>query len=249
MTSTPGTYFQLNWRDMPRIRAMQTTLVDILTNVDSSDRGELEVCLVNSKKTKSFVDPTVSGLPSKMWLQSRETATRTLENDKQAEYIAKFYIIARFISRKMDARLPSTNRAVGYRLVSKLMKQDTISRMIKDLALTMNVHPYALGIVPENKGRVYVPDGVIVKTRTVGNILAYAENKGSHVLLDLQGGETREVPRLIHSLQIVKPEKIRAVIVCEHRSMSSQFEEMERIEEPLMDGFLVLMVSKSSCVM
>lgn len=48
-----------------------------------------------------------------------------------------------------------------------------VRRLIIDLALTIKVHPLALGIKGEVSGEVYIPEGVHINIRLVTNTFEY----------------------------------------------------------------------------
>ena len=53
------------------------------------------------------------------------------------------------------------------------MKLNIVLCHLHDLALTIRVHPFALGVLPESNGKFLVPQGVAIHTYGIPQIVKY----------------------------------------------------------------------------
>ena len=98
-------------------------------------------------------------------------------------------------------------------------------RILYDLALTIEVHPIALGVIPESNGQVTMPEKVGIEAAIVTDIIRYHQEDtkekdfiGKRVF---QPSQTSDIPPLIRNLKVVGKrtrgeKKLRAVVVVEH---------------------------------
>lgn len=109
------------------------------------------------------------------------------------------------------------------------MTMTQVRKNIKDLAVTIGVHPWALGIKPEGTGQISVPRGVTITIKLVENMRLYRDRnvlggKPRDYLKDtsvrLQSGATA-IPPFIESITVAvkKESPVRAVLVIEHRNL------------------------------
>ena len=107
-----------------------------------------------------------------------------------------------------------------------------VKKQIKDIAVTIDVHPWALGIKPEGTGQITVPPSITIQARCVTNMHSYrnrdlegAPRKGKYTqITEFRASEpAKTIPALIESLK-VRPKKgskvpCRTVVVVEHRNL------------------------------
>lgn len=55
------------------------------------------------------------------------------------------------------------------------MSMGQTRRVLYDLTLTIEVHPLALGVIPESTEQVALPNGVVIEAMIVSNIVRYHE--------------------------------------------------------------------------
>ena len=101
-----------------------------------------------------------------------------------------------------------------------------IQRLTLDIALTIGVHPWALGVEPDATGKVWIPKDIVLNVNVVSNIIKYrqAKNKaGRQALMELKKYKngTHTIDSMIHSLtyHAANKRKIQAVVVVEHKNM------------------------------
>lgn len=108
------------------------------------------------------------------------------------------------------------------------MTLDQVKRILTDLALTIKVHPLALGFLAEDRGKFYLPEGTLIDATVVSNIIAYhkadvsAEFAKKKTFKHEQGSST-SIPQLVERLKVRIQNKrsVRAVIITEHANLSS----------------------------
>ena len=123
-------------------------------------------------------------------------------------------------------------------------------RILYDLALTVEVHPMALGVIPESNGQVTLPEQIKIEATVVTDIIRYhqedtkeGEFVGRRVF---EPSQTADIPPLVRDLRIVGKgkkgkAKPRAVVVVEHRNLK-----MVLTHHDFADGKIILiMVSRA----
>lgn len=108
------------------------------------------------------------------------------------------------------------------------MKLDKTKRLTLDLALTVKIHPIALGIKREVSSQVSVPAYIEIESRCITDIFRYNDRMKRSIPEDqysrmnkLTFG-TRPVPEAIIDIRVTKPHKkskVDAVLVTEHRNL------------------------------
>ena len=112
------------------------------------------------------------------------------------------------------------------------MSLDQVKRIRTDLALTIKVHPLALGVLAEDKGKFHLPERVFIDATIIPNIIAYhkSDGKGSSEAKLTQKktykheeGTATPIPQLVEKLKVRIQGKhsVRAVIITEHGNLSS----------------------------
>ena len=110
------------------------------------------------------------------------------------------------------------------------MKLQSVKRLMLDLALTIKVHPIALGVKGEASGQVSVPRNCKIQATCVANVFDYNDrhkNPGK----DFRSGARmttglHSIPEPVLSLKVTMstqtkpPGRIDAVLVVEHRNLS-----------------------------
>lgn len=108
------------------------------------------------------------------------------------------------------------------------MTLDQVKRILTDLALTIKVHPLALGVLAEDRGKFYLPDGVLVDATLISNIISRNKTNGSARFAKAktfkhEQGVAATIPQLVEKLKVRIQNKrsVRAVIITEHANLSS----------------------------
>ena len=108
------------------------------------------------------------------------------------------------------------------------MTLDQVKKILTDLALTIKVHPLALGVLAEDKGQFHLPQGITIETTIVSNIISYRKTNRSakHVQSKVfrhEPGVATPIPQLVEKLAVrfSKKRSVRAIILTEHANLSS----------------------------
>ena len=108
------------------------------------------------------------------------------------------------------------------------MTFDQVKRILTDLALTIKVHPLALGVLSEDKGKFHLPEGILVDATIVSNAISRNRTNGSGQFAKLKTfrhgqGTPTDIPQLVEKLKVRFQNKrsVRAVIITEHANLSS----------------------------
>ena len=110
------------------------------------------------------------------------------------------------------------------------MTLERVKRLMLDMALTIQVHPIALGVKGEASGQVSVPLNCKIQATCIANVLDY-NDRHKHPGKDFLNGARmtaglHSIPEPILSLKVTKstqtkpPGQIDAVLVVEHRNLS-----------------------------
>lgn len=108
------------------------------------------------------------------------------------------------------------------------MTLDQVKRILTDLALTIKVHPLALGVLAEDRGKFYLPDGVLIDATIISNVISHHKTNGSGEFTKKktfkhEQGTAMTIPQLVEKLmvRIQNKRSVRAVIVTEHANLST----------------------------
>lgn len=108
------------------------------------------------------------------------------------------------------------------------MTLEQVKRILTDLALTIKVHPLALGVLAEDRGKFYLPDGILIDATIISNVIAHHKTNGSAEFARVktfkhEQGTATNIPQLVEKLKVRIQNKrsVRAVIVTEHANLSS----------------------------
>lgn len=144
-------YVNLNWREAPHLKEIVTRIIILCTEFDKS--GSMKICRSKTEQ-KELVPPERSGLTSIMYLmrQGIETTKKWSRNDLESPssmYCIRMYELCRVLVEKLDAGQEDYHRTIVYQLQSHTFPEDLIVEMIHDLALTIGIHPFCLGWLPD----------------------------------------------------------------------------------------------------
>ncbi|KAL8756500.1 MAG: hypothetical protein Q9184_004482 [Pyrenodesmia sp. 2 TL-2023] len=130
-------------------------------------------------------------------------------------------------------RQPLKSRFIEYKEVYPGMPGSlpAIKRKMLDLALTVGVHPAALGIMYEESGKVGLPNGVTIHANQVADIFNFNDRDKTRSKLPADSCKTRvittggekAIPRSVIDMKATwstQHVKINAVIVVEHRNLA-----------------------------
>ena len=200
----------VDWRtDTTEPSALLARMQGLLTQIDHTGMSTIEVA--NSRARKACQIESENGVA--MWTRRRVAVGKPVANHR--DYIAKFVVVGMHVIEMISFKEPRKLRKLFYLLGSKQLSHQAIKSILYDWALTLNVHPWTLGITTQETGHVTVPPGLIMTCFIVNNVFGRsAEKKG------LRGDEST-IPSRIRSINLKFKSgfKLRAVAVFEHRNL------------------------------
>lgn len=107
------------------------------------------------------------------------------------------------------------------------MTLDQVKKILTDLALTIRMHPVALGVLTEKRGKFYLPDGIFIDAMIVSNVIAWHNSNKSAGFVRKKTFKHEQdaltIPQLVEKLKVRIQNKrsVRAVIITEHANLSS----------------------------
>lgn len=133
----------------------------------------------------------------------------------QSAYFVNFVFVAYKFADMISYQQTRKMRLFEYMCKDDEFKPAMVKKIVRDLALTLDVHPSSLGLLHENPGSVCSLKGVTIKTTLITNVFSW-----SQVTKVLSGPKT-DIPELILKMHAVVNSKMyaRAVIVLEHRNV------------------------------
>ena len=162
-------------------------------------------------------------------------------------YFANLFIVAKTLAEAQMTMQPLRSRFYTYRsgLSQYRLSSELVQRYLHDIALTIRVHPWALGIKPNSDGAVYVPPRVWIRVNLSVNIMRYNRNgtreerRQSQKMATLTPG-VHPTEAMIHDLKVKKEKtvEIRAVIVTEHKNLDELIK-----YSPLFHGVIAVFTS------
>ena len=126
---------------------------------------------------------------------------------------------------------PRKIRKLQYMLECKDFKKALIKRIFNDWAVTLEIHPWALGMSSQDQGLVTVPQGAKLVCDIVPNVFKGIEwNLLCKICTDVVKAETQElrlrgneipIPARINTMHLSYSPgfELRAVVVTEHRNI------------------------------
>lgn len=113
---------------------------------------------------------------------------------------------------------------------------DQVKRILIDLTLTIRVQPLALSVLAEDRGKFYLPGGILVDAKIISNVIAHHRTNGSaqfakkKVFKHKQDTATA-ILQLVEKLKVRFQNKrsVRAIIITEHGNLSSTREEQATV--------------------
>ncbi|KAI4253006.1 MAG: hypothetical protein LQ352_003958 [Teloschistes flavicans] len=223
------TYFSLDWRDAPSSKAIVEEIMRIFKDLDG--QGAARMCL--SASTAQGTVRFVEGEDGVAMIRRRNNKTvRTMNTKAKEKYFAELFPLAHTLARIQQERQTYKSRMIEYKEVNpeSHMRLETVKRLILDLALTIKVHPTALGIKGEGHGQFYVPHNARVEVEQVADMFKYLNRNASAPSGFIRQRKFKEgvspIPDNVLRLGLVETMvgnnvigKVDAVVIIEHRNL------------------------------
>lgn len=166
-----------------------------------------------------------------MWIRERVAMTKKVSSHRV--YIAKFIAVGLQLIEIIAYQDPRKLRKILYILGTKLLKHEAIKTIIRDWAVTLNIHPWSLGVTTEDKGHVTVPPGMILTCTIINNVF-----KPTDVEKRSLRGFGVIIPSRIQSISLRggSGRKLRAIAVFEHQNLNF---EIAAVKDHMADVLIV----------
>ena len=184
------------------------------------------------------------------WVYHLVTSSKRL-NGRDTDYLCKFIRVAKKAALLIEKFNPELRRGAGYDMDNEALDKNQALNIFADLALTIGVHPAALGISSASTGEYFLPKGYYLQVTICTNVFEY--NRDRH-LQNNSGLRTAKrldscgIDPMIHSLKLQHDKtfsevhRIRAVVVIEHRNLRETMGNLVRRETADWRGLLFVLV-------
>ena len=123
------------------------------------------------------------------------------------------------------------------------MSPCVLRKMLCDIAVTLKLHPWSLGLEADNDGRIFLPETIVLKVFTTPNLwdtarkiqeIGNPKDKSERLSLvrrfaccNKEIRNEQVIPTKVIDIELTKGE-IKAVVVMEHRNLSTRLEWFEK---------------------
>ncbi|KAG7009733.1 hypothetical protein G7Y79_00001g000050 [Physcia stellaris] len=219
-------FISMDWRSAPTTSEIIERIEKLLYHLDQN--GSVSLCLSNTTAKGALVYRRVDG--NKMLQRRIKQTVRRGTTPSNRDYFYQLYQQARTLMEMQLEQQALKSRFIAYKDVepSVGMKLDKTKRLTLDLALTVKIHPIALGIKREVSSQVSVPANIEIESRCITDIFQYNDRikrsipEDEYSRMNKLTFGTRPVPEVIIDLRVTKPHKkskVDAVLVTEHRNL------------------------------
>ena len=186
------------------------------------------------------------------WIFLLRTCVKKTSRPNDVDYLLKLARIAKKAAFVVDKGDPELRRGSGYDMDTEAFDKNEALRVFQDLALTLHVHPTALGIYSASTGEYVVPKGYKLRVTLCNNVFEYNSHRHTRPeagLTTVTRSGSCKIDSMIHSMRLVadmewdKENKIRAVIVIEHRNLTDMMLRLTSGTSPDWKGLLFVLVS------
>lgn len=218
----------VDWRSNPISGSeLLSRMHRVLTQMDQTGLSRIE--LGTASRAGVVRISSVNG--SSMWIREKVAMAKKVSTHRV--YVAKFIVVALQLIEMISYEEPRKLRKILYILGTKLLKHEAIKAIIRDWAITLNVHPWSLGVTTEEKGHVTIPPGLTMTCAMIDNVFkpTVVEKRclrGSEVL----------IPSRIQGISVKASSglKLRAIAVFEHQNLNF---EAAAVKEYMADVLIV----------
>ncbi|KAL9020057.1 MAG: hypothetical protein Q9185_002671 [Variospora sp. 1 TL-2023] len=212
---SPDDVVDLTWRDEKlSLREIHDKVTRALYLLDR--HGELKIQLAETKIKDTVDRRRIEGDSTWVWTRKRKFIRRTGETVGTRRWFAEFFHVGIEILRVMDAQQPSKCRQFQYVTGGPTRRsKDHVKQMVMNWAVTLEVHPFCLGIILASTGEVFIPEGFRIEYTQKQNMLTRVETSGV-----IRSGRA-SIPSNIVDLKVVNGKDVNAVVVTEHRNVNT----------------------------
>lgn len=225
----------LNWRNAPKSMENVTSIRRLFADIDSKPSVNLR--LGSTTKADAVTLEKTNGV----LMLVRHDILSLRGTKKLAGYWTNFVRTATLLNDMAVSKQALKTRFIQYREADPHAKLEVVKRIMYDIALTLQVHPTALGIQQQESGIIRLPHSIGVDNVIVNDVFRYIDRQRTGVVKkDLvpgtkaarQNGEFA-IPSPVLDINLkMAGGKIDAVVVVEHKNLSNML--------PIKDVLLVM---------
>ncbi|EXJ94887.1 hypothetical protein A1O1_00005 [Capronia coronata CBS 617.96] len=216
MASERPQLINLDWRTPLKCEDIIIKLQCFVNQIDAKE----QVSIISSQSKFRKLEAVNNG--SRILRQTKHSQVKSIkpaDDHYDTQYLGRLSHIAQICAENACLKRVDKSRAFSSQIKSDEMSPEQAAKVLNDLALTLEVHPFLLGVEPEPSGLVFVPDGVKISAQQAFSARSFAETKTTFRKA-LHGGTCHNIPRLTTKLSIFQVStNVRAVIVSEHQSI------------------------------
>lgn len=252
---------QLDWRVAPDVETMLFKLYTLFVNAGDTTSAKVNTQLSDSraKGAQQLVSVDENGKPDEngdrtMFVRYEKTFRRGWTSKRDKTYWAKWFLVLQDTVVRLSNFTSESQRLTGYMVMRHNFQQQEARKILLDIALTIGVHPSALGSTAAAGGLIIAPRKLGLKLVVVADILQWltlrdVPDPGNALKLT----ETLRVdnswvdlPPLVLEMQ-TKRKKIDAVVVAEHRNIECLLSSYRIVNRGLDRVYFVLVSHLMSC--
>jgi hypothetical protein len=222
---------QLNWKNKTHPDELIRSIHTLLNECSRVGTANVQFHDSKAESAVQFCKTNREGIPDNngqfsMWVRFEKTTPRGCRTQRDQEWWGKMTMVAVEAMVRLQARSPERCRMIAYILKNEDLNFDekAVKTFGINLSLTLGLHPYAIGQIPESVGLVVVPDGFELICREVFNICEFnADTSGRAGIRTTTLSGTAKIPSLINRLYFKRVDaakgNLRAFMVIEHKNV------------------------------
>ncbi|KAL8961183.1 MAG: hypothetical protein Q9193_002225 [Seirophora villosa] len=205
----------LRWRDEQlSVRQIHDKMARVLDLIDRM--AEVHVQLAETSAKNVVKRRCLRGSFTWIWTRTRKSVQKTSRTPGTRQWLAEFVHVGLEINRILGSQQPA--KCTHFQYAVGPTQASNARQMIMNWAVTLEVHPFCLGIILDTTGLVFVPAGFRIDYTQKINMLIRVPTRGTVP----QG--RHPIPSQIVDLKVVHGNDIEAVVVTEHRSMNTELD-------------------------
>jgi hypothetical protein len=240
-----GEPLHLDWRDGPNSDQILNALQLLLHTIAENGRIDMVTShglkgRMNAKRTGGrppvhrgsrleYIDADGNHNEAvRAWVYRLWTNVKSERNG----YIWKVARVIKALALLVDSGVgPQMRRYTGFSLETDNLKSHEALEILMDIALTIQVHPIALGVCSAGTGEFVLPGGHFLIMSVCENVFDYNDSGDSRAGLRKyknDSNRTWPIPPMVHSLKLCRAsgwqssDQVHAVVVIEHRNLGNK---------------------------
>ncbi|KAI9741407.1 MAG: hypothetical protein M1834_003124 [Cirrosporium novae-zelandiae] len=238
----------IDWRTKTQSTTLVNKLHRLLTELDREGSAMIEISDSKAKGMVRLVKVDEANNDDEngekhIWARYKKGCKKGTETQQQKQYWATIIVVIRQMLSRLAYHAQENERKVGYELRRPGLTAERANKLLKDIAITIGVHPISLGVIPESQGEVSIPSGWKLAAMTISNVFEYSAREGGGTRVETLT-ERRQIPMPTISTTLRRAKGYRgpivAVVVVEHRNIKQGLDRVAKGENCLRDIIFVM---------